>query len=106
MSLEHLINETPYGKVTICENGDAFLLRFHKLVFRLSPVGIAYFKEFLFTQKDTFCWFNTLLDVKALIRIEELNLQFVLTEKELEQLRQLLMETQLIIESRLLTLPN
>ncbi|MFT6972344.1 MAG: hypothetical protein ACJAXX_002925 [Roseivirga sp.] len=106
MSLEHLINETDFGKVTVCKNGKTYLLRFQNLVFRLGPVEIAYFKDFIFTKKHTFCWFKTMLDVKALVHMEQLNLQFVLTEKELEQLGQLLMETQLIIESRLLTLPS
>ena len=102
----HTINETEFGSISVCCDVYTLLLAFKDLKFYLSPMDISCFRFHMFRQEDTFQWFTTLLDVKAFIKIDKLNIQFVLNHSEIEALRQLLIETELIIESRLLTLPK
>ncbi len=102
----HVINENPFGSIAVSDVGDSFLVKSEYMSLELSPLGIAYFKDFITTQQQSFQWFNTLLNKKALVQIERLNIHFVLSEEQLNQLESLLIETQLIIESRLLALPT
>lgn len=102
----HIVNKSELGSVSVCEDRFTFLVSFKHFQLALSPIEIACFKDFMLNRQEQFHWFTTLLDVKALVSIEELGIQLVLSKQEIEELLQLLMETQLIIESRLLTLPN
>ncbi len=103
---EHLINESEFGSIGILDDRCTFLVTFKKYQWQFTDVGISRFKHYLFAQSSEFHWFKTLLEEKAFIRIDSLGLQLVLSQAELEQLRNLLMETELIIEGRLLVLPS
>lgn len=101
----HIINENKLGYIGISDDKSTFLVAFKQYHWSFSDKGIACFKHYLFNHASEFHWFHTLLDIKAYIRIDSLSVQLVLTREEIEELKRLLIETKLIIESRLLVLP-
>ena len=94
-----ILSKSDWGHVRLINGTEILHLRFKQISFNLNDIELEYFIEEL-KNKNLHVCFSTYLGDRIFIHAAMLNLDFVFTQEEKEELLKLLIEASLIFKTR------